>query len=810
MTTINKVTVSGFRGILAPFTLNFLKGNSLRSMVIYGRNGTGKSSITDAWEWFHTEKINHLAREGAGPSSFPHKNAKPGESYVEIDFKQKSLGTVRINYDHNRVTKPDVSGNINQFRQLAPHPCHIRFEDLTRFVYLTKTERFDALAQLMGFTPQVDLQKSLRRVSRKLKDETESSTREQTSLSQQLCETLGITQINEGILLNLLNNIFIKHNIERVDIITDVSKAVESLTKQVENDPRAKELSDLKQLDNQISELVIPTDLITIFDDYCEAVRSYASLESEVSDLLMLGLYEQADEIFGHLKEQGESVEVCPLCKNHYEGDLHAHIKAELDTLKQLKQYRDDLKLKRKILSNTLPKRGNLSKMLKKITDEINKNTKCYVQDELISLTRVLETSIDKIWTCIGVQIDHIKMPYAEELIEIKINLKEHNDNLKNTREQISTNINGRVDLLEKDESRKILVTDQADAKNGFNLWTKLQTVSTSLDSLNWVTSEFDGIVDNFVKSNINNVQSRFDVISTDVQKYFSILEQDTKGLGKPKLKLLPNEDRAVELQVEFHGEPVYPAYRFLSESQLNSFGLVIFLASAKYFNKEFRFLILDDVINSFDGYKRPKVIDILKQELSDHQILLLTHDNVWCDRLFDVFPTWGKRRFIRHEIGVGPIDTEGYSQLEIIEQSLENDEATRAGRDLGPFLEKHLQELCEAFEALVKYNQRNEYPLDPLLDRFRVRVKEKLGKDHDLFNAIGELQSESGFRNLCAHWKNPDIELTRPEMEEVVRKWKSIAKIIRCQEESCYKYVRYDGKSDFVCECGATRLVKV
>ena len=85
MTPINEIIISGFRGILTPLRLSFVKGKTPRSMVIYGRNGTGKSSITDAWEWFHTEKIIHLAREGAGPSSYPHINALDGEiSYDEI------------------------------------------------------------------------------------------------------------------------------------------------------------------------------------------------------------------------------------------------------------------------------------------------------------------------------------------------------------------------------------------------------------------------------------------------------------------------------------------------------------------------------------------------------------------------------------------------------------------------------------------------------------------------------------------------------------------------------------------------------
>lgn len=36
-------------------------------------------------------------------------------------------------------------------------------------MYLTKAERYDLLAQLMGFEPQVDYQKALRRVQKELR-----------------------------------------------------------------------------------------------------------------------------------------------------------------------------------------------------------------------------------------------------------------------------------------------------------------------------------------------------------------------------------------------------------------------------------------------------------------------------------------------------------------------------------------------------------------------------------------------------------------------------------------------------------------
>jgi hypothetical protein len=186
MTKIKQMTIGGFRGILAPFTLKFLDGGSIRSMAIYGRNGTGKSSITDAWEWFHTEKIMHLAREGAGPSAYPHLDSHAGDTYIEVELSDLTLGKVRLDYDHSRITKPVATGNIEEFRAIAPHPCHIRFEDLTRFVYLTKSEKFDALSQLMGFTPQVDLQKSLRRVLRKLFEELDKRNQNKKRIKSEL------------------------------------------------------------------------------------------------------------------------------------------------------------------------------------------------------------------------------------------------------------------------------------------------------------------------------------------------------------------------------------------------------------------------------------------------------------------------------------------------------------------------------------------------------------------------------------------------------------------------------------------------
>jgi len=65
--------------------------------------------------------------------------------------------------------------------------------------------------------------------------------------------------------------------------------------------------------------------------------------------------------------------------------------------------------------------------------------------------------------------------------------------------------------------------------------------------------------------------------------------------------------DRSVVLEIGFYGKPVSHAYKYLSESQLNRLRTGRILASTTEFNKDFPFLILDDIVNSCDVEKRTR-----------------------------------------------------------------------------------------------------------------------------------------------------------------------------------------------------------
>jgi len=145
---IKKITIENFRGIKRPLVLDFKKGKNFSSVALYGRNGHGKSSIVDSWEWLYSNKIEHLAREGAAAKEYPHKGSNGQDCYIEVEFDIKELSTLKQEYDRNKITQPVITGDHDKFKSIIKHPCHLRYRDLQTFVYFKKAERYTHLAKI--------------------------------------------------------------------------------------------------------------------------------------------------------------------------------------------------------------------------------------------------------------------------------------------------------------------------------------------------------------------------------------------------------------------------------------------------------------------------------------------------------------------------------------------------------------------------------------------------------------------------------------------------------------------------------------
>ena len=92
----------------------------------------------------------------------------------------------------------------------------------------------------------------------------------------------------------------------------------------------------------------------------------------------------------------------------------------------------------------------------------------------------------------------------------------------------------------------------------------------------------------------------------------------------------LPDEDKAIDIALRFHGKDQDSPRLTLSEGYRHSLGLCIFLALAKREAGNDRPLILDDVVVSLDRNHRGMIVDLLTSQFADRQVILFTHDRDW------------------------------------------------------------------------------------------------------------------------------------------------------------------------------------
>ena len=153
---VQRLVMRAFRGIPGEMTVDFGKGDS---MVIYGDNGTGKSTIADALEWYFTGGIELLSHEGR-----QHAVAYVGGESDDVtsveDFTNGTLG--------GKVAIPDER-NAETFHVIRRETFLLRGRTLADFINKTKTEKWKALVEILGLDAIEGLREDLQRARNELR-----------------------------------------------------------------------------------------------------------------------------------------------------------------------------------------------------------------------------------------------------------------------------------------------------------------------------------------------------------------------------------------------------------------------------------------------------------------------------------------------------------------------------------------------------------------------------------------------------------------------------------------------------------------
>ena len=768
MAKIKSINISGIRGIKDPLQLNL----NNRSLLIFGESGSGKSSLTDAIEWYYSDGVKHLVSEETG-------STKGRGSLRNLFIPDSKDAFINIQYSNNKLNatktidsslRPSTSNTTDDFKDylLASQSENIilRYRDLVEFIIATKTDKLKKLQNIIGFSAVADardlLKKSAGRIARNIK----SANYDNQKNAQQsvILENLGQNAYTDDQLFaganQLIKPLQIGKDIKSYKDIQGVLKEIETK----EDTALLEQISFYTKVGENLTEIVGNVD--SIHSSYKAYHAIYTELRKDPENMHKLQLLALLKEGQSILKTDVVQDDYCPLCQQEKSKlELIKELNERIKELEELEEAKDKLGKQGQKLEDIL--RVNVNTIDGLLTEKLFKEEQ---QAKLLGKVQQVKTSLN------AFSDELRKELIGEEPIQEPSKIQIDN-------EEIS-------ELAKEAQDAAKALTESKSSNITFRLYTKLFHAVTAYNQYQSINREheiltkqqvtFQVLATDFIKRQEEALNVFLKMFSANIDEYYTIMNPNEKI---EDIKLVPIKDKnddlvGITIEYSFFDETKTPPIAYLSESHINCLGLSFFLASVKAFNKQNNFVVLDDVISSFDRPHRSRFAKLLTDKFGDYQILLFTHEQGFFELvgsdvkskgwLIQVFK-WSKENGVGIERGTTDIK-------ERILKKFEDKDTDGLGNDIRVYSEKVMKEIAHNIEAQVafRYNEINEKRMAPeLFDAVHSRISKKGNGLKDKANIpklkgmpmfIGNITSHDnkfteGIEDLAAIWE--DIENT-------------------------------------------------
>jgi energy-coupling factor transporter ATP-binding protein EcfA2 len=802
-TKFKNITITGIRGIRNTISLPLNE----KSVLLYGENGTGKSSISDAIEWFFTDKVSHLAGSEIDlKEALRNSYQKESDSSsITISFNRDSINaTKKLLIKKGKLTS-EITNSSDDFQQYCSDSQNenllLRYKFLRDFIDKTKGEKLTYLSNIIGFSEVTKTKDVLRKVFNSIKSEikTQNFEAQINNEKQTLIEKIGAAVSQENNLFEKINEI-----IEplKTGITVTSFEDIEEVLNHIKKPANKKQLTELQFLENTNKTLsTLKDEIIFIDQEYQKYYTEFNKIAEDVQSIMQTFLAE--------LLKAGETVitrkfhkeDSCPLCLQHInleklKNDIQRRLKEieesskkkiAFDTAKQTFGSIITERLKRLehiAFDSSLsePENENIKQTLNSLNDKLLKYQKA--ANEKVTSGNKLPANYDVILTEDDFKIQNL---IAERIEKIQIALK-------------------------KDNSTELYANISA-AKDAF---LKIQRFKGEKGKLDHQKDSLEVIYYEFVKRHKEGLESFINTFSGYINKFYQFMNPNEQ-FHEIRIITIGEEDElnGITIEYKFNDEWVSPPGKYFSESHMNCFGISFFLASVIAFNKVNKFFVLDDVISSFDTNHRQRFANLLFEQFSEYQIILLTHETEWFSYIKQLAK---KNNWIINEIKWSDdegayLDDEPKELKQIIEVALESGSIDFLGNSIRKYLECILKDICYNLGVKVsfKFNDENEKRMpNELLNELKSKINKNGGQDIKAkIPVINRVANSSLLGNMYSH-----DNTFNPKRGDLLAFWadiKELETIFYCQEPTCkrpkvsIKYYDNVGKK-IRCGCDKTK----
>jgi len=794
MTTINKINITGIRGTRKTLNLNLNE----KSLLLYGENGTGKSSLTDGIEWFFNQKIDHLTNEeidkkgkGAIRNTFI---SDKDNGFVEVFFNNDKLDA-KLSIDNKlKITRSNQSDDFNSFIEASQSENLIlRYCELVRFIIASKTDKLKELQEIIGFSKVQEIRELLLKQKNKINKTIKNNKYDDNKSQQQsiILENLERNTYTDDQFIDGINEITKCLKLgEEINTNKDVEKVLEKLKTQ-QNSELLKKINFINKVYGTLLNFENNVEVINEkFKNYNNNIRNLQENPEKTNKIQLLNLLKEGHSL---LKNDVILNDICPLCQQ---------AKNKVELIQELDKRIEELVLLN-IEKEGLEEQANEFRQL--VQQNINK-IKNLFDEELFNLEENEDLKkqvkiIEKLLTRFS---DELKKDLLTKLIEpseIIIEKKQFEDIIK----QILIN----KETLEKEQSKDIKTevhTKIELAKGAYNKYKKIENEKSLLAKQQ---KTFEILYSDFIIRQSDALNSFLTMFSDDINKYYTAMNPNEKIEEIKFVPITKNEELSgITIEYNFFNQTKKPPIAYLSESHINCLGLAFFLASVKAFNKENKFFILDDIISSFDKKHRTRFAKLLTDNFSEYQIILLTHEHDFFELAASIVKNngWAIKEIKWTEEEGSTIDETTINIKERILKKLKEKTIDGLGTDIRIYTEKIMKEIAANIEAPVafRFNEVNEKRMGPeLIDSIHSRISKK-GKELIAKVNIIELKELPMFlENKTSH--DNEFSESIEDLEVIWEDINNIINILFCDDCEKFISIRYFDKveKNIRCSCG-------
>lgn len=716
--------------------------------MLRGENGTGKSSIVEAFEFFFTGGLSIF--EGKGTQSLslqkhaPHKNFNKEDVAIRLTFDPGS-----VTFERTFADQPAPPKQLEDYFKAAQRGTFIlRRAQILKFIASVPADRFRAIASILGVEQLDNVELEMKRAYEELDNIVRSKRERIQSTFKEISGLLGEKVVKTKQALDSLNKKLKQARLTTLTSFDEVNKITEEMLKAF------KKSADLEHV-TKLNEVLGELELLRVDD---EIARNLRDLNKKMEPLLEekskreLSLTEFLVKGLQAVKEDEKNI--CPLCGQEVSREkLMKQINDRLQTLRQLSEEASEI---RQISMNIEEKLNSLAGKIKKISSELkpfkaldNKRTK------LPSTLDFLKKLVDQVNSAkefkekIPAEIFEKNRAKLEELV------KSLTGKCRAMLEKIGVpeDWKSKVKVISLVNQIKSLISESIKVKKDLKTEEKHRALGKK------VYYTFSKVK----KTKINEI---YESITGNVNTFYSTLHP--KDAHKNiELNIASGRRASAELKIESFGSKEDPR-AFASEGHLDSLGLCIFLAFVKKFNDPCNFIVLDDVVTTIDAQHRGRICELLFEHFKDYQLFITTHDAVWYEQLcahqraFRIGGKFKNMEIMGWTLETGPIIEPYKTRWDKIEARIKSGDKSGAANEARRYLEWVLRKICVAAMARPILKE-GRYTVSDLLTPAKERTKELI-KDNDfrerVLNGFQELEATVIMGNLLSH-DNPEAENT-------------------------------------------------